>query len=109
MDVCTQRIYSEEYNDYLVEYFNDLEYLRTEYGADCYQARSGRFAVVYMPADEAGQGNRRDGLMIPKCYGLMSSDEVLEAAGISATQRQPVLSLYGQGVIVGFIDTGAGV
>lgn len=39
----------------------------------------------------------------------MSSSQVLESAGILKVQRQPALSLYGSGVMVGFVDTGDGV
>lgn len=39
----------------------------------------------------------------------MSSSQVLETTGVARVQRQPALSLYGNGIMVGFIDTGAGV
>lgn len=42
---------------------------------------------------------------IPKCYGLVSSTS-LEMSGILRLQRQPTLSLLGQGVFVAIIDTG---
>ncbi|MCI5856465.1 MAG: S8 family peptidase [Agathobacter sp.] len=42
---------------------------------------------------------------IPKCYGLVNSTS-LEASGILRLQRQPILSLLGQGVFVAVIDTG---
>jgi subtilisin family serine protease len=42
---------------------------------------------------------------IPKCYGLTGSTG-LEASGILRLQKQPALSLMGQGVFVAVIDTG---
>lgn len=42
---------------------------------------------------------------IPKCYGLMN-EESLEQCGILTMQNYPGLNLKGQGVILGFIDTG---
>ncbi len=42
---------------------------------------------------------------IPKCYGLVNSTS-LEVSGILRLQRQPTLSLMGQGVFVALIDTG---
>lgn len=42
---------------------------------------------------------------IPKCYGLVNSTS-LEVSGILRLQRQPTLSLLGQGVFVAIIDTG---
>ena len=47
--------------------------------------------------------------IVPHCYGLMSSSQMLETTGVARVQRQPALSLYGNGVMVGFIDTGDGV
>lgn len=42
---------------------------------------------------------------IPNVYGLMSQ-EALEASGVLRIRRQPYLDLYGQGVLIGFVDTG---
>ena len=44
--------------------------------------------------------------IIPHCYGLLSSDQVLESTGVYQARRQSGLNLFGQGVLVGFIDTG---
>lgn len=46
---------------------------------------------------------------MPACYGLMSSEPALASAGITKVRNQPNLSMYGQGVMVGFIDTGYAV
>ena len=42
---------------------------------------------------------------IPKCYGLMN-EESLEQSGILTMQNYPGLNLKGQGILLGFIDTG---
>ncbi len=42
---------------------------------------------------------------IPKCFGLLDAT-ALEVSGILQLQNQPALSLRGQGVLIGFIDTG---
>lgn len=42
---------------------------------------------------------------IPKCFYLMDSTS-MEVSGITAMQNNPTLSLKGQGVFVGIIDTG---
>lgn len=42
---------------------------------------------------------------IPKCYGLLDT-LALEESGILQLQEQPALSLRGQGVFIGFLDTG---
>lgn len=106
---CRAQIYSEKYQDYLVEHVEDGERISRWYGVDCFQIASERFAVVYQQGNEVQFDNQSGILVVPYCYGLMSSTEVLEASGITRVQSQPGLSLYGQGVMVGFIDTGAGV
>ena len=58
---------------------------------------------------EVQSGINNGAFIVPNCYGLMSSSQVLESAGILKVQRQPALSLYGSGVMVGFVDTGDGV
>lgn len=42
---------------------------------------------------------------IPKCFGLLDTT-ALEESGILQLQNQSALSLRGQGILVGFIDTG---
>lgn len=42
---------------------------------------------------------------IPKCFGLVNNAS-LEASGILRLQKQPTLSLLGQGVFIAVIDTG---
>lgn len=42
---------------------------------------------------------------IPKCFGLLDTT-ALEESGVLRLQEQPALSLRGQGVLVGFVDTG---
>lgn len=42
---------------------------------------------------------------IPKCFGLLDTS-ALEESGILQLQQNPALALYGQGVLVGFVDTG---
>lgn len=42
---------------------------------------------------------------IPKLFSIMDSTS-LEKSGIIAMQNQPALSLKGQGVLIGIVDTG---
>lgn len=42
---------------------------------------------------------------IPKCLGLLDTT-ALEESGILKLQTQPALTLKGQGILVGFVDTG---
>lgn len=42
---------------------------------------------------------------IPKCYGLMVSDH-LEEIGVVEVRQNPNLTLRGQGILIGIVDTG---
>lgn len=103
---CRKQIYSEEYQDYLVEYAGDETKIQRWYSADCYQIASERFAVIYLREDEVVSNHDRGINVIPRCFGLLSSSELLEQIGVAQVQRQSTLSLYGQGIMIGFVDTG---
>lgn len=108
-DSCENAIYSEEYEDYIVEYPGRPEYIRDRYGTDCYQIVSNHFAIVYIKSSEVNASWRNNLLTNPRCFGLLSSEETLEETGIARVQRQPNLELYGSNVLLGIIDTGDGV
>ena len=101
---CREQVYSNEYFDFIIPYGVEAEISAT---TGCVQRITEDFDIFYYP---------REGLPpldistytytgIPKCYGLLDVT-ALEASGILRLQNQPVLSLKGNGVLVGFIDTG---
>jgi len=106
---CINRVYSENYQDYIVEHTDIPNFLETQYDDTCFQIVTSRLAVAYHYGREVQSGINRGAYIVPHCYGLMSSSQVLESAGVLKVQRQPALSLYGSGVVIGFVDTGAGV
>jgi hypothetical protein len=77
----------------------------------CVNRINGQYAVVYRKTTSGtSPGNIKDILepgfgFIPKCYGLMDvyADE---GSGVRALSALPGLSLTGEGVIIGFVDTG---
>ena len=77
-DVCVQRI-----NDYYTVFYAD----RRKWTAD----RERLYEYSYE--------------LFPTLYTTLQTEN-LEASGILALQNQPVLNLRGQGVLLGFIDTG---
>lgn len=106
MQGCQENIISEKYQDYIVEYAGEEERIKSWYGVECYQIVNQKYAIVYRPGDQV-QVNINNGVFgIPHCYGKLSSREILEQAGVANVQRQPALELFGQGVLVGFVDTG---
>lgn len=104
MPDCREQVYSNDYFDLIIPYGVAAE---VPVSGGCTQRISEDFDIFYYP---------RAGLLalsienytytaIPKCYGLLDTT-ALEASGIIRMQNQPVLALKGDGVLVGFIDTG---
>ncbi len=103
---CREKIYSEDYLDYLVEYYPiDLQDEQSSQGY-CFEFASHRFAVLYEEGSSYDDARVSSVYAIPHCYGLLSSEQVLDSSGVSMVRRQAGLSLLGQGVLVGFVDTG---
>lgn len=93
--------------DFIVDYYENYELIKETFQTDCYQEVNNRYTVVYYRVrrdiDESRLGN---GVYLPKIYGLMDSTAVLGSIGVEQVRRQPGLALYGQGVLIGIIDTG---
>lgn len=102
---CTEKIYSEDYTDYLIEYFEADQSINIE-DRECMNIVAQRYGIFFRSGGEYRPRLRGETCSIPHCYGLLSSDQVLESTGVARVQRQPGLDLYGQGVMVGFVDTG---
>lgn len=105
---CQDAIYSEEYEDYIFEYSRE-KYIQGYYGVDCYQLANARFGVLYQKSSEVISSRRDTVLVTPRCFGLLSSTQTLEEAGVMRVRRQPSLELFGSRVLLGIVDTGAGV
>lgn len=102
-----ERILSNDYGDFILPPYGDL-FTMAENQPDSVFKRIWYTAyAVYINR----QNNPPLGLSnytyrsIPKCYGLMS-EESLEQCGVLTMQNYPGLNLKGQGVLLGFIDTG---
>lgn len=101
---CEEAVYSNDYYDFIVEY------TMPESGnvvSSCIQKIDASYEIAYLPRE----GNLSLNIQnynytsIPKCYTLMD-ESALEESGILRIQNQPTLSLKGQGVLIGFLDTG---
>ena len=66
-----------------------------------------RYSVINLPADQLSKCSigHLPYSAFPKCYTLQSA-KALEETGISQIQRNPNFSLYGEGTLIGIIDTG---
>lgn len=101
---CEEAVYSNDYYDFIQEYI-------LESGAapenSCIQKLDENYGVIYVPRE----GNPPLSIKnysfnaIPGCYAPMD-ESALEVSGILRLQNQPTLGLKGQGVLIGFLDSG---
>jgi subtilisin family serine protease len=105
--MCSDRAYSEEYVDYIIDYNGDRETVEKIYKDDCLIFIDDRYVILYRPKpdDFMESLSRLEYSLFPKIYGLMDTSSV-EAVGAANVQRENVLGLTGKNVIVGIVDTG---
>ncbi len=101
---CDEIIKSDDTYDVIIP----REYLEREILApDCVQPISDSYQIYYYNRQRVEplsiEGYTYSA--IPKCFGLLDTT-ALEESGIIKLQTQSALSLRGQGVLVGFVDTG---
>lgn len=104
---CREKILSQDYRDFIIpDYRKDEEIVLPESQA-CVQEVGFDYRVVYIDARAAPEITiERYGYnSIPGCYALIDTD-ALNTAGISAVQNYPALQLLGDGIMIGFVDTG---
>lgn len=104
---CQEAVDSEEVLEYLVANYRGEDYVREFYNPDCYMAFDPMQAVIYQQIQQINSENiEKYGFSaIPNVYGLMD-EEALEASGVLRIRRQPNYDLYGQGILIGLVDTG---
>ncbi len=106
-DFCSDYIYSDEYFSFLVKYDNDMNRVDDIFNPACVSRINNRFLVAYTkPASMSIDEILKYGYAsIPKCYGLMDSD-VVQVIGADRIRNLPGLGFAGEGVLIGFVDTG---
>ncbi len=102
---CREQIYSEDYYDFIVPYGEVANFINMSGG--CSQPVAEGYDIFFFPKTGVNKFDITNVtyLGIPKCYGLLDRTAV-EASGITRLQDQPSLALKGNGVLVGFVDTG---
>lgn len=106
MTSCSDKIISQQYADYIVEYGGIEENIYNNYQTDCIQVFNERYAAFHLPvASMATAVNALAYSAIPKLFALMDTSS-MDQSGITRLHSQPYLNLQGQDVIVGIIDTG---
>lgn len=104
---CREQILSEDYADFLTTRNDEGMGQERFQKSICRQATGFLYENISLPLQEAGkiEFGRYPYSSVPKCYALLGS-EALSQAGILQIQNYPTLELMGNGVLVGFVDTG---
>lgn len=105
---CREVITSNDYMDFIIRYSGSEQALIEEiYDVICPQLINDKYVIVHAAAADVPDLNRFAVAYgsIPKCYGLLDTAN-LENTGVLRLRRQPYINLYGNGVLIAFIDTG---
>ena len=108
MEPCAISASSEDYADFIIEHNNySMDLLGELAGTPCIDLINRQYAIAYIPAGEALPLSltKYSYTSIPKLYTILDTS-ALEASGISAVLSQPALGTGGEGVMIGFVDTG---
>jgi subtilisin family serine protease len=101
-----RKIISNDYADGIIDYnISQEEFSR--YAGETINIINGKYAVVYVPMQRVPEQliGPIAYSVIPKLYTLQDTSS-LEHMGVIKLQKTPSLSLQGEGVLLGFIDTG---
>lgn len=106
MPTCQEAIYSEAYQDYICV-GNQAFWSRTLQEEVCRIPLEYGFELLYTHEEESGMHSPYSFpyFAVPKCYSALDM-QVLSQTGISQIQMFPGLELYGEGIIVGIVDSG---
>ncbi len=100
------KIISNDYADGIIDYnISQEEFSR--YAGETINIINGKYAVVYVPMHRVPEQliGPIAYSVIPKLYTLQDTAS-LEHMGVIKLQKTPNLSLQGEGVLLGFVDTG---
>lgn len=106
-NLCKNRILSEEYRDFIIGSGRTPALEGVMQAQSCSLELGFDYRCVYVEGLYADPINlqRFSYNAIPNCYTLLDM-EAMNQAGISQIQNYPTLQLNGEGVMIGFIDTG---
>lgn len=101
---CKEQIYSNDYYDFIIPFGEQT--IIPALGS-CVQRVDEEYDILFYARDALPPLRLENFAynIIPKCYGLLDQT-ALEVSGIIRMQNQPTLALKGEGVLIGFLDTG---
>lgn len=100
------KITSNDYMDFFVMYNGNLSILE-KYQNYTQQIMNNRYAIIYVPVSEMTMSSivSFGYAAFPSCYSL-ASQRSLEVSGVERLRRFTNFNLYGDGVLIGIVDTG---
>lgn len=98
-------VISEEYADFIIDYRYN-EQLLQQFSNAVIHIMNNAFAVIYLPVPPLNNLIRDYSYAyIPRLYGL-TSQVSLRASGVERLHDIPSFDLYGEGVLIGIVDSG---
>ena len=106
-DRCKEKILSEDYWDFIISPYREDELEGVDTEKMCIQELDFGYKSVSLDSRMLLPLSLRQYWYgaIPKCYTLLDM-QPLDAAGIITLQNYPTLQLMGEGIMIGFLDTG---
>lgn len=106
-DICREQILSEDYRDFIGNHVRTPFFDSIIPDDFCEQDAGYGYKCIYLPSSAADPITlpKYSYNSIPKCYAPISM-ETLNQAGILPVQNYPTLQLKGNGVLIGFMDSG---
>lgn len=104
---CREKILSEDYLDLIFEYRTEIEEGGEKFSGYCVEIVDDLYAIAHISAEDlppysvSAYGFRT----IPSLFSLQDTGS-MAVSGILRAQNQPLPDLRGQGILIGFIDTG---
>ena len=107
LETCRQQILSEDYRDFIGNHVRTSFFDSILQADHCEQDAGFGYKCIYLPASAADPITlpKYSYNSIPKCYAPISM-ETLNQTGILPVQNYPTLQLKGNGILIGFMDSG---
>ena len=107
LETCRQQILSEDYRDFIGNHVRTSFFDSIMQEDHCEQDAGFGYKCIYLPASAADPITLPNYSYnsIPKCYAPISM-ETLNQTGILPVQNYPTLQLKGNGILIGFMDSG---
>ena len=101
---CEEAVFSNDYYDFILEFGGELKPFPNQ---ECTIRLGAGYQAAYIRNEGLPELNVTNYTYtsIPRCF-VQQSQLALEASGILTVQNQPALALKGQGILMGFVDTG---